>query len=172
MKLGRSDGTTYMDIFEEKKKFTEKGFIFLEMEVIYEGDYPEVFECNVSGLNSPGGSEGQGGYQYTSSSDSEDENQPSVTEMKSIDQGDNSDVDSCVGDETPDLDEGQYTCINSEEGQYSKEGQYIEEGQYSKEKQYIEEGQYIKGGQYSFDVYKYSDEEDDGFENFKEKVIV
>lgn len=130
------------------------------MEVIYEGDYPEVFECNVSGLNSPRDSEGQGGYQYTSSSDSEDANQPSVTEMKSIDQGDNSDVDSCVGDETLDLDEGQYTCINSEEGQYSKE------------KQYIEEGQYIKGGQYSFDVYKYSDEEDDGFENFKEKVIV
>lgn len=126
--------------------------------MIYEGDYPEVFECNVSGLNSPGGSEGQGGYQYTSSSDSEDENQPSVTEMKSIDQGENSDVDSCVGEETLDLDEGQY--INSEEEQYSKEGQYIQDGQYMKE------------GQYSFDVYKYSDEEDDGFENFKEKVIV
>lgn len=123
------------------------------MEVIYEGDYPEVFECNVSGLDSPGGSsEGQGGYQYTSSSDSEDENHPSVTEMKSFDQGNNSDVDSCVGEENPDLDEGQY--INSEEGRYSKEGQYIKEGQYS------------------FDVYKYSDEEDDGFENFKEKVIV
>lgn len=76
------------------------------MEVIYEGDYLEVFECNVLGLNFFRDFEGQGGYQYIFFFDFEDENQFSVIEMKFIDQGDNFDVDFCVGDEISDLDEG------------------------------------------------------------------
>lgn len=101
------------------------------MEVIYEGSFPEVFECEIPGRNSSESYEDR--EEYQTSLDSGDENQ-SILEIKSMNYQGNSDADFCVGDEKQHKDSRKH---------------------------------------YSFNVYDYSDDdEEDGFENFKEKVIV
>lgn len=97
------------------------------MEVIYEGEFPETFDCDAVSSECVSVQEG---YQYVS--DSSEEDQPSSSEMTEVEGGDVSDEDPGVGEGTPGPDTEK---------------------------------------QCSFDVYNYSDD-DDGFENFKEKVIV